>query len=338
MKFVEPRILYYMAFAIVAGAIFFIWSDIRYKNASTRFAEDKLLKKIDLYYDGRISWLRAFLNIMVILFIGIALSRPQWGTHWEEKKNKSIDILIALDASKSMLAQDARPDRFESAKGQIADFVKDLEGDRIGLVAFSGNAFLYCPFTMDYSSFINSLNNIKVGSVARGGTYITELITESGRAFRWAVSKNRVLIILSDGDVTEGEIEKAVSQAKSDGVRIFCVGIGTKEGSAIPYTDEKGNKTFIEDESGKVVRSQLNEDALRFLASGTGGLYVHSNPVHPGLDFIYEKELSKLKKQENEETIAKSYGEWFQIPLVFALMALFFEMALNKKKRNEDIY
>lgn len=338
MKFAEPHILYYMAFVLAAGTIFFIWSGIRYKNASTRFAEDKLLKKIDPYYDDRILRLRVFLNITAIFFIGIALSRPQWGAHWEEKKNKGIDMLIAIDSSKSMLAQDAEPDRFESARLQIADFVKGLEGDRIGLIAFSGDAFLYCPFTMDYSGFITSLNNVKVGSIARGGTSITELITEAGRAFKWAVSNNKILIVLSDGEDTEGDISKAASQAKSDGIQIFCVGIGAKEGSAIPYTDEKGGKTFVRDESGKIMHSRLDENALKLLASETGGLYVHSIPGHPGLDFIYEKALSKLKKQENEEAIARSYSERFQLPLVFALMALFLEMALAIKKRNEDIY
>lgn len=338
MKFAEPHILYYTVFWLIAGAIFFIWSGMRYKSTSRRFAEDALLKRIDSYYNSRILRLRAFLNITAILFMGIALSRPQWGTHWEEKKSRGIDMLIALDTSKSMLAQDVEPDRFESAKGRITDFVNGLKGDRIGLIAFSGNAFLYCPFTMDYSGFITALNNVKVGSVARGGTSIMELITESGRAFEWAVSKNRILIILSDGDVTAGDIEKAVSRAKSYGIQIFCVGVGTKEGSVIPYTDEKGDKIFINDESGNVVRSRLNEDLLKLLASGTGGLYAHSSPASPGLELIYEEKLSKLKKQETEEAIARSRTEWFQIPLAFALMALFFEMILSGKRNDEEIY
>ena len=337
MKFAEPHIFYYIAFVLAVGTIFFIWSGIRYKNASTRFAEDKLLKKIDPYYDDKILRLRMFLNIVAIFFIGIALSRPQWGVHWEEKKNKCIDILVALDTSKSMLAQDVGPDRFEYAKAQIADFVKGLEGDRVGLIAFSGDAFLYCPFTMDYSGFITSLNNVKVGSIARGGTSIIELVTEAGRAFKWAISKNKILIIVSDGEDTEGSAKKAASQAKSDRIQISCVGIGTKEGAAIPYVDEKGNKAFVKDESGKVVNSRLDENTLKLLASETGGSYAHSSPGHPGLDFIYEKALSKLRKQENDEVITRSYSERFQIPLIFALTALFLEMTLAIKKRNEDI-
>lgn len=337
MKFAYPYIFYYLVGVLAAGAVFYIWSAKQYSKTSAKFAESELLKKIDPYYDDSVLRLRIFLNIAAIFFIGIALARPQWGTHWEEKKNKGIDILIAMDVSKSMLAQDVMPDRFEFAKDQIKDFVKDLQGDRVGLVAFAGDAFLYCPFTMDYSGFITSLNSIQVGSVARGGTAIPELITEASRDFKWALSKNKILVIVSDGENIEDDIKKAASFAKSEGIQVFCVGVGTKIGANIPYIDDKGNSGFIKDESGKTVRSRLDEDALKLLASETGGLYVLSSREHSGLDFIYEKALSKLKKKENEEAIAKSYSERFQFPLTLALIALFFEMALSVKKRNEDI-
>ena len=337
MKFAYPYIFYYLLCVLSAGAVFYIWSARQYRNVSTRFAERELLKKIDPYYDDNVLRLRIFLNITAVFFIGIALARPQWGMHWEEKKNKGIDILIALDVSKSMLAQDVSPDRLGFAKDEIRDFVKDLKGDRVGLVAFAGDAFMYCPFTMDYSGVITSLNSIKVGSIARGGTSIPELITEASRDFKWALSRNKILVILSDGENVEGDIKKAASFAKSEGIQIFCAGVGTRTGANIPYIDDKGNEGFIKDESGKVVRSRLDEDALKLLASETGGLYVLSSSEHSGLDFIYEKALSKLKKKENEEAIAKSYDERFQFPLTLALIALFFEMALSVKKKNEDI-
>ncbi len=337
MRFGYPYIFYYLLFAVFAGTVFYIWAAKQYRNASTKFAERELLKKIDPYYDDKVLRLRISLNIVAVFFIGIALARPQWGTHWEEKKSRGIDILIALDVSKSMLAQDVAPDRFEFAKDEIRNFVKDLEGDRAGLVAFAGDAFMYCPFTTDYSGFITSLNNIKVGSVSRGGTSIPELITEASRDFKWALSKNKILVIVSDGENVEDDIRKAASFAKSEGIRVFCVGVGTNEGANIPYIDDKGDMSFIKDQSGKVVRSRLEADALKFLASETGGLYALSSREHPGLDFIYEEELSKLKKKEIEEAIAQTYSERFQLPLAIALIALLFEMALSVKKRNEDI-
>jgi Ca-activated chloride channel homolog len=337
MKFANPHIFYYLLCVILAGIVFYMWSAKQYRNASTKFAEREILKKIDPYYDDNVLRLRIFLNIIAIFFIGIALARPQWGTHWEEKKNTGIDILIALDVSKSMLAQDVSPNRIEFAKDEIRDFVKGLKGDRAGLIAFAGDAFLCCPFTMDYSGFMTSLNSEKIGSVVMGGTSIPELITEASHDFKWALSKNKILIVVTDGENTEGDIRKAASFAKSEGIRIFCVGIGTREGVNIPYIDEKKNPGFIKDDSGKVVRSRLDEATLKLLVSETGGLYALSSREHSGLDLIYEKVLSKLKKKENEEVIAKSYSERFQFPLVLALIVLLFEMSLSVKKRNEDI-
>lgn len=338
MKFAEPHILYYLLIILAIGSAFSIWSAAGYKKAGARFAEDKLLKKIDPYHDYKVFRLRIFLNMIAIFFIGVALSRPQWGMHWEEKKNRGIDILIALDASKSMLAQDVSPSRFEFAKGQIRDFVRGLAGDRVGLIGFSGDAFLFCPFTMDYSSFITSLNSVKVGSVARGGTSFTGLISEAVRDFKWAISKNKIIVIISDGGETEGDVKEAVLLAKSAGVRIFCIGVGTKDGTTITYIDDKGNESFIKDESGKIVRSRLDEDALRSLSSATEGLYEHATRERQGFELIYEKALSKLKKQETEEAIARTYSERFQIPLLFAVLVLFAEMVLRIKKRNEETH
>lgn len=336
MKFAEPYILYYLLIILAIGSAFFIWSAAGYRNASARFAEDKLLKKIDPYHDDKVFRLRIFLNIIAIFFIGVALSRPQWGVHWEEKKNRGIDILIALDVSKSMLAQDVSPSRLEFAKGQIRDFIRGLTGDRVGLIGFSGDAFLFCPFTTDYSSFITSLNSVKVGSVARGGTSFTGLISEAARDFKLAISKNKIIVIISDGEETEGDVKKAALLAKAAGIRIFCIGVGTTDGATITYIDDKSNESFIKDESGKIVRSRLDEDALRSLSSATEGLYEHATRERPGLELIYEKALSKLKKQETEEAIARTYSERFQIPLLFAVLALFAEMVLRIKKRNEE--
>lgn len=338
MRFGEPYILYCLFILLAAGLAFFIWSAARYKNASARFAEDKLLKKIDPYYDYKTLRLRMFLNMAAIFLLGVALARPQLGMHWEEKKNRGIDILVALDVSKSMLAQDVVPSRFEFARGQIRDFVNGLAGDRVGLIGFAGDAFLFCPFTMDRSGFITSLNSMQVGSVARGGTSFAGLIIEAARDFKWAASKNKIIIIVSDGGETEGDAREAVSLAKSAGIRIFCIGVGTKEGAMIPYINDKGKESFVKDESGNVVRSRMDEDTLKLLSSETGGLYEHAAPTRQAFRSIYETALSKLKKQETEEAIARTYNERFQVPLLFAVLALFAEMILRIKKRNEKAY
>lgn len=337
MRFGDNQILMYLFLLILTAIAFYIWAGIRYAALSRRFAEKGLLKKVAPSYNDKALRLRPILNITAILFIGIALARPQWGTYWKEKSSRGLDLLIALDVSKSMLAGDMQPDRISFAKAEIADFAKNLSSDRIGLMAFSGDAFLYCPLTMAYDGFILVLKNVNVGSVVRGGTSMSNLIDEAARGFTSAVSDNKILIIISDGEETEGDIQKAAEAAKKAGIKVFCVGIGTEKGAPLQYVNGKGNPIPIKDEKGKTVISRLEEDGLKRMAAATGGLYVRSTGSHSGLDAIYKQGLSKLEKLEREERLAKSYKERFQLPLAIALLALVTDMALIMANRHEKI-
>ena len=338
MRFGDLHILQYAIIMIIAFAVFYIWATGRYKRASIRFAEKEMLEKINPYYDEKLLRVKALLNIAAILLIGLSLARPQWGTYWKEKRSVGIDIIIALDVSKSMLAQDVSPDRLNSAKQEIRSFVNNLEGDRIGLMAFAGDAFLYCPLTMDYSGFLLAMNSVKVSSVARGGTSMPGLIAQAVRDFKWAVSGDKQLIIISDGENTDGDIEEAAAGAKAEHIQISCAGAGTREGALLQYYDEKGNKEFVNNEAGKPVRSCLDEKNLKYLASETGGIYAALQGARPGLGIIYKERLSKLRKQAREEMLAKSYKERFQIPLALALLALLADITLTiAGKRNENI-
>ena len=337
MKFVEPAVLAYMFGLLIALIIFYIWAQEAYRRASSRFAQRSLLNKLAPPNTLRIRRVRTLLMILAVLLIGMALARPQWGLYWKGKKAKGFDVWIALDVSKSMLTQDIKPSRLLAAKAEIKDFIKNLHGDRVGLIAFSGDAFLFCPLTLDYDGFALALDNVTTASISKGGTSLAAAIEEALRNIKWADVGERILIIISDGENNEGDLDKALEAAKKEGLKIFCVGIGTREGSLISYTDEKGALVTVKDQDGKPVRARLDEKTLQNMASQTGGLYVHATQAAFGLEVIYDKGFAKLKKRAREETLSQSYQEQFQVPLAIAFVLLVLEMVLGLAGKREEL-
>jgi len=296
-----------------------------------RFAQKDLLKKINPFYRSGLERFRVLLVISAVIMIVIAMARPQWGFFWRENKFKGIDIMIAIDTSKSMLATDVPPDRLDFAKTRIRDFVRTLKGDRVGLIAFAGQAFLQCPLTVDHSGFMLILNNINVNTIPKGGTSIAQAISEAVRSYKGAETNDRILVLITDGENTEGDLEAAVEEAKKERIIISCIGIGSEGGDVIPVLDEKGQAAYLKDKEGKVVRSFLDEDTLKEISVGTGGLYVHATREVFGIRKVYEEVLSKLERREVEDRMVKVYEERFQIFLGIALLFLIFGLYLDKR-------
>jgi len=336
MKFGSPDILIYLSVVMAVLISFYIWAELSYRLASSKFAKEPLLNKIAPWQNKRIRLVRTILIISAVLFIGLAASRPQWGLYWKEKRAKGLDITIAVDVSKSMLADDVKPSRISFVKSEIKDFIKKLEGDRVAILAFAGDAFLLCPSTMDYEASFLILNNLNVGSVKRGGTSIPAAITEAVRSFKWAGTENKVLIIISDGENTEGDIREAIKEAKDANVRIFCIGVGTKEGSMVYSRDETGKTDLLKDESGKPVRSRLDEEVLKDIAEETGGAYIEASVKEFGLDTIRTKWLSQMKRLAEEAELERAYKERFQVPLVMGVIFLMVEIFLGMVNINEE--
>jgi len=261
--------------------------------------------------------------------------RPQWGFQWKEVKRKGLDILVAVDTSKSMLAEDVKPNRLERSKLALKDLVKKLRGDRIGLIAFSGRAFLQCPLTVDYSGFILSLNDISVGTIPRGGTSISHAINKAIESYEGEQKKYKVLIIITDGENHEGDPFRVAELAKKEGIKIFCIGIGSKEGELIPLIDTRGRTVFLKDESGNVVKTRLDEGVLEEIAIATGGSYVRSTSREFGLDLIYREKLAKMEKRDIESKMKRQYEERFQIPLGFAFLLLLIESLIGDRKKKK---
>lgn len=332
MRFANPYWIF-LIFVFLSFVVFLIWAYWARQRVCERFAQRDLLQSLLIQVDWTKKKLKIVLLAAGIFFCLLALSRPQWGFKWQEVKRRGLDIVVALDVSRSMLAADIKPSRLERAKLALRDFVKDLKGDRIGLVAFSGSAFLACPLTIDYGGFLLSLEGLGIDSIPRGGTAIGEAIKVALRSFSSGEGKHKALIIITDGEDHKGDSEKFAEEAKKEGIVIFCIGIGTSGGELIFVEGPDGGKEFLKDDQGNAVKTRLNEDILQKIALATGGAYVRSLPTEFGLELLYRQKLSAMEKRESQGKMARRYVERFQIPLLIGLALILIEAVLSERKK-----
>jgi len=297
------------------------------------FAHKDLLNSLASSVNKKSRQWRRIILLMSVFLVSIALMRPQWGFEWKEVTRSGLDILIALDTSNSMLAEDVKPNRLERSKLAVKDLIRQLRGDRLGLVAFAGNAFLQCPLTSDYSGFMLSLDDLDVNTIPKGGTSLSNAIRVALDSYEGGKKKYKVLVIITDGEDHEGNAREWAEKAKERGIKIFAIGIGTKEGELIPVTDDAGKKGFLKDRSGNVVKTRLDEETLKEIVLMTGGSYVKSTQSEFGLDLIYEEKLSTMEKKEVKSRMVKQYEERFAIPLAAALILLCVEPFIRERRR-----
>ena len=325
--------MFLLLWVVVGVGIFFAWRVSFQRRALRRFSQEQLLKSIAQNFDYSRFILKKALLVLVLSFSVVALARPQWGFEWQEIKREGLDILIVMDTSKSMLTQDVKPNRLERAKLAVQDLLKKLKGDRVGLIAFAGDAFMVCPLTVDYGGFLLSLNDIGVHTVPRGGTNIPAAIAEAIQGYDKTPNKYKAVIIVTDGDNLEGDPVAWARKAKEKGIKIYCVGIGTKEGELIQMLDESGGSSFVKDSDGNFVKSRLNEALLQQVALLTGGVYVRASGAEFGLDLIYHQELARLERRGIEGHKEKRYYDRFQFPLAIAFSLLLLEPCMTSRKK-----
>jgi len=297
------------------------------------FANSKLLQKIGFSLNLRMLWFKAILMTVGVLLLVWALMGPKWGYHWEEVEKKGIDVAIAVDTSRSMLADDVKPNRLQAAKREIEDLLNVLEGDRVALVAFAGSAFTYCPLTSDYGAFRLFLNDLSTNLIPLGGTSLSEAIRKSIAAFDVKTKNHKVIILITDGENHEDDPIQAAVKAKESGIVIYTVGIGKKEGSYIKVADEGGRETFLKDRQGQVVKSRLDEIALNKIALETGGRYTPSYGTKWGLEKIYKDSIAKIEDTTYKTQRVKRYIDRFQIPLFVALILIVAEVFFPESSR-----
>lgn len=298
-----------------------------------KFANIELLQKVGLSISKKRQWLKAILVVIGILLLILALIEPKWGYHWEEVEKKGIDIVVAVDTSRSMLADDVKPNRLEVAKREIEDLLNVLEGDRIALVVFAGSAFTYCPLTSDYGAFRLFLNDIHTNIIPLGGTALAEAIQKGISTFETNTKNHKAIILISDGENHEDDPLKAAVDAKGLGIVIYTVGVGKKDGSYIKIKDESGQDKFLKDRQGQVIKSRLDEITLNKIALETGGLYTPGYGTKWGLEKIYKDSIAKIEGSAYATQRVKRYVNRYQIPLFIAIVLIAVESFLLDRRK-----
>ncbi|MFA5688468.1 MAG: VWA domain-containing protein [Kiritimatiellales bacterium] len=316
MKFGAPEFLKWLLLILPLAALFIMLHHRRAARLAQLIAAGSWRKVIAGFSTGR-GARRTALRTAALFFVLLALTRPQWGTRWEEVKHRGLDIIIVLDTSRSMLAEDIKPNRLQQAKWAVRDFARKLNGDRVGLVAFAGGSFLQCPVTVDYAAFTMMLNDLYAGIIPRGGTAIEQALRTAINNFDEQSSADRVIILITDGEDHEGDPLRVAEELRRKNIKLFSVGVGTPDGGLIPA--EEG---YVKNTQGLVVKSSLNEALLEKLASGSGGFYVRSAPGDFGLDRIYKFGIAGLQRDEQETRMAKVYEERFMWFAAAALLLL----------------
>jgi len=331
MKFARLDMLF-LIWSLPVFILVFIYGWKKRRKILSGYAQSKSLGTI---VPGNLSVrrrLKASLILCVLFFIAIALSGPQYGYKWQEIERKGIDIIVALDCSKSMLATDINPTRLDRAKREVYDLLTLLQGDRIGLVAFAGTAFLQAPLTLDYTGFHIFLTALSPDFLPVGGTDIPAAISTSLSAFDPKTNSEKAVILITDGENT-GEVDpmEAAKAAEKAGVKLFCIGVGSQDGVPIP----NGEEGFQKDVNGNIVLSKLDEDTLKKIAVLTGGTYVRSIAGDMDLDVIYTKEIrGKMERSTLASGRKQLWEDRFQWFVALAIAACIIELLLPSFKRS----
>jgi Ca-activated chloride channel family protein len=333
MTFAHPTWL--LAGALACAAL--VWQFRRYgRNQSAalaQFASARLLPGLTSSVSPARRRAKRALFVAGVAFLFAALARPQAGFVWQETHRKGLELLFAIDTSKSMLAQDVKPDRLTRAKLAVTDLVGRLEGDGVGLIAFSGNAFLQCPVTLDYDAFGESLSALDVGIIPRGGTDIAAAIREAGAVFKTRSTSEKILVLITDGEDLGGEGIAAAQAAAGDGVKIFTVGVGGSVGELVPIPTANGGTDFARDASGEFVRSQLDESTLQEIAAAAGGIYQPLGIQGEGLAAIYDEGLAPFTREELSARQNKVPLEQLHWALAAALACFLAEHLIGNRRR-----
>lgn len=329
MTFQSPIWLYIGIFALAALVGLGLYSRGQKRKMLAKFASPRLIAELTRTVSRPKTAVKNALVFFAVAAVFAALARPQWGYRWEEAKSRGIDIIFAIDTSKSMLAEDVKPDRLERAKLSVLDLIDVLKGDRIGIVAFSGQAFLQCPLTLDYDAFRMSLEALDTDIIRRGGTNISAAINEAEAAFA-STSNKKIVILISDGEELEDSAVKAAEKAAKSGTIIYTLGVGGAKGEYIPVRDATGAISLLRDESGRLVQSRLNEEILTKIAKAAGGFYAPLTAN--GIDAIYNDGLKKIPSEELSSKMKQSAIERFQIPLGIAVLLLAVSSLVGTRK------
>ena len=328
MTFSDIHILW-LVWSVPVLCLVCVWGMRKRSRLLRRYASKRSLSAISPDVSTARRWLKISLVLAALLLMVFSLAGPQYGYQWQEIERKGVDIIIALDCSKSMLAKDIKPTRLDRAKREVFDLLAMLQGDRVGLVAFSGTAFLQCPLTLDYEAFYLFLNSLTPDFLPVGGTNLAAAVKTAVSGFKTEDASEKAIILITDGEQTGEGAVAAAQEAGDAGIKLFCIGVGGKDGVPIP----SASSGYAKDKAGNIILSKLDASTLKQMAAVTGGAYVRSVAGDMDLDAIYvqhiREEMDATTLAQQKKKVLENRYQWF---LSLALLLLFIERCLPIKK------
>lgn len=330
IRFAHPEYLYLLLLLPLVLGVFVLALQLR-QRALKRFGVPSVLRRLTDRASTTKPVIRGVLILCALALLVVGLANPQIGTRLEEVKQEGIDLFIALDVSLSMKAEDIKPNRLEKAKLEIRNLIDRLAGDRVGLIVFAGDAYTQFPLTTDYSAANLFLDAVDVDAVPNPGTDIGAAITRAMESFDFTETTTRVIVIITDGESTEGDAFEAAEEAAQKGVLLYTIGMGSPGGAPIPVYGAGGQMDFKRDRVGNVVVSKLDESALERIATTGNGKYFRGTTAQDELDEIY-RAINALQKKEFGVKQFTDYEDRYQFFLAAALILLVMEILLSEKR------
>jgi Ca-activated chloride channel homolog len=331
-RFANPDFLYLLLLLPVV-ILLYILNEFRKNKALQRLGDIKLVQKLVPEMSRIRPVVKFILQMIAFSAAIIILSRPQFGSKIEDVKKQGVEVIIALDVSNSMLAEDIQPNRLTRAKQAISRLVDDLDKDKIGLIVFAGDAYTQIPVTTDYVSAKMFLSTISPDMVPKQGTAIGAAISLGIRSFSPGEGKSKAMIIITDGENHEDDPVAAAEEAAKAGIVVHTIGIGSTEGVPVPVINN-GRKDYLKDVDGNTVISKLDEEILKKIAVSGNGSYVRASNSNIGLDEIFS-DIKKMKKQELESTMYTEYNDQFQIFAAISLILLLVDFIIMERKNRK---
>jgi Ca-activated chloride channel homolog len=331
-KFSNPDYFYALLLIPVLALIYMMMLRWR-KNAFAKFGDTDVVMQLIPDYSGKRGKWKAFFQIGAFAMLVIAMAGPQMGSKLEEVKREGVDMVIALDVSNSMLAEDLSPNRLERAKRAMLQLVDNLKGDRIGIVVFAGEAYVQLPITTDYGAAKMFINTINTEIIPTQGTAIGNAINLAVRSFGENLenNKSRVVVVVSDGEDHQDDPIEAAKMAANAGITIHTVGFGSPQGAPIPVYVNGKNAGFRKDKDGSTVVTRLDEATMQQIAAAANGFYVRATNAEAGLNIILD-EINEMEKTEYASKMFTDYEEQFQYFVALALFLLVLDFFLPERK------
>jgi Ca-activated chloride channel family protein len=311
-------------------AVFFVWSRISRRRALKKFGQQEILGQLMPYSSGNRPVVKFIILMLALAFFIVGIARPQFGSKLKTEKREGVELMIALDVSNSMMAEDIQPNRLERAKRAISRLVDRLKDDKIGLIVFAGDAYTQLPITTDYNSAKLFLNSVNTQIVPKQGTAIGAAIELARKSFTPNGEANKAIIIITDGENHEDDALASAKAALDEGAIVHTIGMGLPSGSPIPVL-RNGQTDYLKDRDGNVVVTKLNEQMLEQIAATGGGIYVRANNAQVGLNALFD-EINKMEKQEMETRTFSEYDDQFQYFFAVGLFLLLLEFVILERK------